>query len=238
MNGETKRNTIIGATLASAALLTGTGCGPAAPDATGAAQAAGAPAAEPTDPEAPPTDPEGPPTDSEMSPTEPEASPPDATPSPTDGSPSPGATQGGIADLKKAGDAALAAVPNSTLISIESEEDGKIWEVQVVDGQGAEQQMDIDATTGQVVNGPTAEESDAEDKAKHLERVKAAKLSYAQAADKIAASVPEGRITELNLDSSKDKTVWESDVVTPDGTKHEVTVDAASGEVTKSGSTS
>ncbi|MEU4577704.1 PepSY domain-containing protein [Nonomuraea sp. ATR24] len=240
MNGETKRNKIIGATLASAALLTGAGCGPAAPGETGTAQAAGSPAPAPTGTEDMPVDPGSPPVDPEDSPTDPEASPTgtDATPSPTDGSPSPGATTAGVADLKKAAEAALAAVPNSTLISIESEEGGKLWEVQVVDNTGAEQQMDVDGASGQVVNGPTAEESDAEDKQKHLERVKAAKLTYAQAADKIAASVPQGRITELNLDSSNGKTVWESDVVTPNGTKHEVTVDAATGDVTKNSSTS
>ncbi|MFB4275066.1 PepSY domain-containing protein [Nonomuraea sp. MTCD27] len=136
----------------------------------------------------------------------------------------------GAGDLKQAAQAALAAVPGSTLISIETEQDGRIWEVQVVGKDGTEHQMDVES--GKVVSGPTTEEEDAEDKAKHRERVAAAKLDYAQAADKIAATVPEGRVTELNLDMEQGKTVWESDVVTPDGTKHEVVLDAATGTVT------
>ncbi|GAA3558920.1 hypothetical protein GCM10022419_044370 [Nonomuraea rosea] len=159
----------------------------------------------------------------------PTASPP-ATPT---GSPS---GRAGAGDLRTAAQAALGAVPGSTLISIETEENGRLWEVQVVGQDGTEHQMDVES--GKVVNGPTTEIEDAADKAKHQARVSAAKLDYAQAADKIAAAVPEGRITELNLDGEQGRTVWESDVVTPDGTKHEVTVDATSGTVTSSSATS
>jgi uncharacterized membrane protein YkoI len=96
----------------------------------------------------------------------------------------------------------------------------------------------MDVANGKVVNGPTTEEEDAGEKAKHRERVSAAKLDYARAADKIIATFPEGRITELNLDTRQGKTVWESDVVTPDGTKHDVAVDAATGTLTRTGATS
>ncbi|MEV0619876.1 PepSY domain-containing protein [Nonomuraea sp. NPDC050404] len=153
-----------------------------------------------------------------------------APPGPS-GSPSGATNAPGAGDLKQAAQVALAAVPNSTLISIETEEGGSRWEVQVVGQDGTEHQMDVQS--GKVVTGPTTEEEDAEDKTKHRERVAAAKLDYAQAADNIAAAVPEGRITELNLDSEQGKTVWEADVVTPDGTKHEVAVDAATGSVTR-----
>ncbi|WP_052424214.1 PepSY domain-containing protein [Nonomuraea candida] len=158
--------------------------------------------------------------------------------SPTD-SPPGGATgtpgRPGAGDLKQAAQAALAAVPGSTLISIETEEGGTRWEVQVVGKDGTEHQMDVEA--GKVVTGPTTEEEDAADKTKHRERVAAAKLDYAKAADAIAAAVPEGRVTELNLDTEQGKTVWEADVVTPDGTKHEVAVDAATGAVTRNNAT-
>ncbi|NUT44062.1 MAG: PepSY domain-containing protein, partial [Thermoactinospora sp.] len=132
--------------------------------------------------------------------------------------------------------AAIAAVPGSKLISIETEENGKLWEIQVVGADGTEHEMDVQ--NGKVVSGPTTKEEDADDKAKHRARIAAAKLDYAQAADKIAAAVPEGRITELNLDTEKGKTVWEADVMTPDGTKHEVAVDAGTGTVTKNSSPS
>ncbi|MEV0391195.1 PepSY domain-containing protein [Nonomuraea sp. NPDC050643] len=137
----------------------------------------------------------------------------------------------GAGDLKQAAQAALAAVPGSTLISIETEEDGRLWEVQVVGEGGTEHQLDV--RSGKVVSGPTTEGEDAEDKAEHRARVAAAKLDYAAAADKILAAVPEGRITELNLDGEAGRTVWESDVVTPDGVKHEIAVDAATGAIVR-----
>ncbi|MEV0820509.1 PepSY domain-containing protein [Nonomuraea rubra] len=140
----------------------------------------------------------------------------------------------GAGDLKQAAQAALGAVPGSTLISIETEENGRLWEVQVVGEDGTEHQLDVES--GKVVSGPTTEQEDNADKAKHRARVSAAELDYAQAADKIAAAVPEGRITELNLDTEQRKTVWEADVIGADGTKHEVAVDAATGSVTRNNS--
>ncbi|TYB54190.1 metallopeptidase [Nonomuraea sp. PA05] len=137
----------------------------------------------------------------------------------------------GAGDLKQAAQAALGAVPGSTLVSIETEENGRLWEVQVVGKDGTEHQLDVES--GKVVAGPTTEQEDADDKAKHRARVSAAKLDYAQAADKIAAAVPEGRVTELNLDTEQGKTVWEADVIGADGAKHEVAVDAATGAVTR-----
>ncbi|GAB2905721.1 hypothetical protein GCM10027203_00560 [Nonomuraea fastidiosa] len=154
-------------------------------------------------------------------------SPGTATP---DGSPgTPGSAQQSLEELKQAGQAALAAVPGSKVISMEAEENGSRWEVQVVGKDGTEYQLDVEG--GKVVTGPTSEQDDADDKAELRDRVAAAKLDYAQAADKITAAVPEGRITELALDDERDKTVWESDVVTTDGAKHEVTIDAATGDV-------
>ncbi|SEG83100.1 Peptidase propeptide and YPEB domain-containing protein [Nonomuraea solani] len=161
--------------------------------------------------------------------------------SPTPGTPSatspPGSATAspGPADLKAAAQAALAAVPGSRLISIETEENGTLWEVQVVGRDGTEHEMDVQA--GKVVRGPATEGEDAADKAKHRERVAAAKLDYAQAADKILAAVPEGRITELNLDGEAGRTVWESDVVTSNGVKREVAIDAATGTVTRNNGT-
>ncbi|MEV5896780.1 PepSY domain-containing protein [Nonomuraea fuscirosea] len=156
-----------------------------------------------------------------------------------DGSGSPGSPgspgQDTLADLKQAGQAALAAVPGSTLISIETEEGGRTWEVQVVGEDGIEHQLDVEA--GKIVNGPTTEDEDQSDKTEHRDRVAAAKLDYAQAADKITAAVPEGRITELNLDTERGKTVWESDVITPNGTKRQLTVDATTGQLTQPNTT-
>ncbi|MFI7418358.1 PepSY domain-containing protein [Nonomuraea sp. NPDC049684] len=153
-------------------------------------------------------------------------------------SPSPGATsmKPGAGELKDAAKVAMAAVPGSKVVSVESEENGMLWEVKVVGSDGTEHQVDVQA--GKVVKGPTTEQMDEQEKAEMHTRITEAKLDYAQAADKVAAAVPEGHVAKLKLDTENGKTVWQSDVMTPDGTKHEVMVDAATGEVTKKNETS
>lgn len=133
--------------------------------------------------------------------------------------------------LEKAGGIALEQVPNSTVTSIESENQGTQWEVQVVTADGVEWEMDVSATDGSVVSGPTRQDDDAEDRAKHQDRVKAAKLDYQEAAEALRAEVPDAKVAEINLDTHRGTTVWEGDLFEADGTKHEVKIDAASGEV-------
>lgn len=136
--------------------------------------------------------------------------------------------------LEEVAQAAMKAVPGSTLVSMETEENGGLWEVQVVDDKGIEHQMDVESDGAKVVSGPRAEDDEnSGDKARYLDRVKSAKLDYAQAAAKVLAAVPGGRITEINLDSHRDKIVWEVDVVPPNGSKQDMTVDATDGAVTK-----
>ncbi|WP_286137560.1 PepSY domain-containing protein [Mycobacterium sp. IS-3022] len=136
----------------------------------------------------------------------------------------------GIDALRRAGSTATAAVPDSTLISIETERDGR-WEVQVVTADGTEHEMDISNDGATVTMGPTAKTEDEADKAKHRDRVQAAQVDYQAAADKILAEVANGTITELNLDGNNGKTVWEADVIDDSQAKHEVTIDAGSGQV-------
>ncbi|WP_433518592.1 PepSY domain-containing protein [Nonomuraea sp. CA-143628] len=139
-----------------------------------------------------------------------------------------------VKKLEEVGQAAMKAVPGSTLVSMETEENGSLWEVQVVDDKGVEHQMDVESDKAKVVSGPRAEDDEnAGDKARYLDRVKATKIDYAQAAAKVLAAVPGGRITEINLDSHRDKIVWEVDVVPPNGSKQDMTVDATDGTVTK-----
>ncbi|WGW11672.1 PepSY domain-containing protein [Saxibacter everestensis] len=133
--------------------------------------------------------------------------------------------------LEDAGAAALKAVPDSTLISIETEERRAVWEVQVVTSDGTEHEMLISRSDGSVTEGPTKEDDDAADKAKHQDRVKAAKLDYRAAAKAMRDAVADAEITELNLDTYRGKTVWEGDLAGSGGTKHSVKIDAASGEV-------
>lgn len=135
-----------------------------------------------------------------------------------------------MARLLRAGATAEHAVSHSTLISIETEDGGKRWEAQVVTGDGTEHEMDISRSGNKVVTGPTAKQEGTQDKAKHRRRVDAAKLSYHQAARKIASAIAGGRITELNLDTYRGATVWEADVIAS-RTKHSVKLDAKTGKV-------
>jgi uncharacterized membrane protein YkoI len=135
----------------------------------------------------------------------------------------------GAGDLKQTAEAAMRAVPGATVMAMETEEDGRRWEVTLVSKDGTEHEVNVEA--GKVVSGPVAEGQDSDNRAEQRKLMAAAKLTYAQAADKVMADVPEGRITELALDYEQGKTVWESDVVTPNGVKHEVAVDAATGDV-------
>lgn len=133
-------------------------------------------------------------------------------------------------DLLRAGETALTKV-EGTVISIEEEDRGTRWEVQVVTSDGTEHEIELSADGKTVLRGPTAEDDDAGDKAKHRQRVADAEIDFRKAAEIMAGAVPDGRITELGLDSHSGQTVWEGDVVVGSQTKHEVKLDAGTGEV-------
>lgn len=133
-------------------------------------------------------------------------------------------------DLLRAGETALAKV-DGTLTSIEGEDNGTRWEVQVVTSDGTEHEVELSADGKDVLRGPIAEHDDAADKAKRSKRVTAAKIDFRKAAEIMAGVVPDGRITELDLDSHNGQTVWEGNIVVGSQTKHEVRIDAGTGKV-------
>lgn len=133
------------------------------------------------------------------------------------------------AGLLKAGRTALDKVSDSTLISIETEHNDSQWEIQVVKSDGTEHEMNTNIAGDKIVSGPNKKSEDSDDRAKHRDRVKAAKIDYREAAQKINQA-RSGRITELNIDTDNSTTVWEADVK-KSGTKYEVSIDAATGKV-------
>jgi uncharacterized membrane protein YkoI len=130
--------------------------------------------------------------------------------------------------LLNAGEAAQRAVTGSTVISIESESNDTRWEVQVVTADGTEHQVQV--STDGSSSAPSVKSEGPDDKAKHRNRVEAAKIDYRRAVSAVTRAVP-GRITELDLDTHDGTTVWEADVIDSGNTKHEVRIDAESGEV-------
>ncbi|MGP5164011.1 PepSY domain-containing protein [Arthrobacter rhombi] len=133
--------------------------------------------------------------------------------------------------LEDAGDAALKEVADSTVISLETENNETQWEVQVVTSDGTEHEVNISAEDGSVMGSPSQEDDDAQDKKKHQKRVDAATVDFKEAAAKFRDAVPDARITELGLDDEQGTTVWEGDLIDGDGAKHEVQIDAGSGDV-------
>ncbi len=133
-------------------------------------------------------------------------------------------------DLLRAAATAEKKVPHSTLVSIESEDGESRWEAQVVTSDGTEHEMDLSRHGTRVLSGPQVDDDD-HDRAKHRQRVRASKLTYRDAALVVADTVTDGRITELNLDDYRGKTVWEADVLSGAGPKHALKIDARTGEV-------
>ncbi|ORL06018.1 metallopeptidase [Prescottella equi] len=128
--------------------------------------------------------------------------------------------------FEHAGRTALAAVPGSSLVSIEENSDGS-WVVDLInaDGVAVEVEVGISPDGDRVIAGPsvTGEPTPGTD---------LAKLDYTAATRVVLTEVPGGRITDLQLVVEKGGTyVWEADVVDASGARRAVDVDAVSGRV-------
>ncbi|MEV4062221.1 PepSY domain-containing protein [Nonomuraea dietziae] len=208
MNGGKRIKAIIGAIFAGSALLAASACGSAdAPSSAVKAAPAGGAVAALISPSGPPGDPSGDPSQS----------------------------PGGMESLEKVGTAAVDAVEGSTLLSLQSENEGKLWEAQLAGPDGTEQVLEVDAS-GKVVSEPRVKDTGKEEKARVMAIVKDAEITFEDVVEKLSSSVKQGKIIHLSLDRYGDNLlVWDADVVGPDGTWHGVKVDAKDGTVTKNG---
>ncbi len=140
-----------------------------------------------------------------------------------------------MASLEKASTAVMNAVEGSTVLSVQSENGGEIWEVQLAGPDGTEQLLEVDPS-GKVISGPRTKDTGEGEKARVMSIIKDAKLTFKEAMEKVSSSVPGGKITHMSLDKYSDNLlVWDVDVVTPDGTWHGIKIDAKNGTVTKNG---
>lgn len=156
----------------------------------------------------------------------------DASATPTDGSSSSaggGATGQPSGALVAAGRTAEKEVDGSRVVSIETEAGG--WEVEVATEDGTESEMDISPDGAQVTRGPREKKDDAEDERERRQELQAATVDFEAAHDQILEEFPDGTVTELNLDDESGRTIWEADVLDASNRKHEVDVDAASGDI-------
>lgn len=118
-----------------------------------------------------------------------------------------------------------------TVGSVDLEDGGTGWDLDVLAGDGTWHEVEIDAA-GKVTE--KAEESDdAEDKAEdkaEADALKAAKVSAVQAAAAATGSVA-GTVTSVDLTGQG---AWEVEVRDAKGVEHEVLVDPADGKVVSS----
>ncbi|GAA2301743.1 hypothetical protein GCM10010149_58770 [Nonomuraea roseoviolacea subsp. roseoviolacea] len=206
MNGRRRTKTIIGTIFAGSALLAAAACGEAR--------------IQPSAVEAPPA---GDAVAGLMS-----SSAPLAEPSGDSGQ------QSGDTAGERASAAAMNAVEGSKVLSIQSENGGRIWEVQLAASDGTERLLEVD-TSGKV-SAVRVKDTGEGEKARVMGIVKDAELTFKDAAEKVSTAVPQGKILHMSLDRYGDNLlVWDADVITSDGAWHGVKVDAKTGTVTKTG---
>ncbi|NUW33732.1 PepSY domain-containing protein [Nonomuraea sp. SMC257] len=206
MNGRRRTKTTIGTIFAGSALLAAAACGSAQPQLSAVEPA---PAGE-------------------------AAAGPMSLPGPL-GNPSgdPGQESGGTAS-EKASAAAMNAVKGSKVLSVQSENGGQIWEVQLAAPDGTERLLEVDASGK--VSAVRVKDTGKGEKARVMGIIKDAELTFEDAVKKVSSAVSQGKIIHMSLDRYNDKLlVWEADVLTSDGTWHGVKVDAKTGTVTKTG---
>lgn len=147
----------------------------------------------------------------------------------------PGQESGDMASLEKAIAAAMNAVKGSTVLSVQSENGGQIWEVQLAGSDGTERLLEVDES-GKVVSGPRVKDTGKGEKDRVMGIIKDAELTFKDAVEKVSSAV-HGKITHMSLDryNKNDLLVWDVDVATPDGSWQGAKVDAKTGTVTKNG---
>jgi len=127
-----------------------------------------------------------------------------------------------------------------TVGSVELEDDGSGWDLEVLAEDGSWHDAEIDAE-GKVVREASDDDSDDSDDSvqeKALDKaeadaLKAAKVPAAQAASAAVGSVA-GTVTSVEFEDAGDKPAWKVEVKDGGGVVHEVFVDAADGKVVSS----
>ncbi|MFC9514162.1 PepSY domain-containing protein [Nocardiaceae bacterium NPDC056970] len=126
--------------------------------------------------------------------------------------------------FEHAGRTALAAVPGSTLVSIEENSDGS-WVVDLINADGVAIEVGVSPDGDRVIAGPSPTGDENPGTAE-------AQLDYTAATGVVLTEVPGGRITDLKLVVEKGGTyVWEADVIDASGAQRAVDVDAVNGRV-------
>ncbi|MFF7178036.1 PepSY domain-containing protein [Streptomyces sp. NPDC008121] len=145
----------------------------------------------------------------------------------------------------KAGDTAVAEVPDGRLVDIElttargtasgtpaptgpAAPGPPVWDVTVAAKDGTLHDVQVDAVTGKVTRSRVEPGQDADDKSEVTEQLAAATVPAPQAV-KTATARKAGTVTAVELDD----TVWSVDIVTRDWNKTTYDIDSAKGTVVR-----
>ncbi|HIW61405.1 MAG TPA: PepSY domain-containing protein [Candidatus Stackebrandtia excrementipullorum] len=130
-----------------------------------------------------------------------------------------------------AAEVASATVPDGVVTSIELEgrkSDKPVWNVDLV-SPGYEHEIDVDATTGEILEHERDDEDD--DWREDSDRAKAA-ISIADAEAATLGEVPDGLILEMELDGSTHTPIWEVEVFSPsNGTWKDLKINGTNGSI-------
>ena len=129
-----------------------------------------------------------------------------------------------------------------TDVELEDEDGTIVYGVEIVDAQGIEHDVKVDAKTGKVLKVEAddeeetegAEENDGEvsDKAEQEQLAKLAKISQEEGIS-IALQEVKGNVTDVELEDEDGTIVYGVEIVDAEGLKHDVKVDAKTGKVVK-----
>jgi uncharacterized membrane protein YkoI len=128
---------------------------------------------------------------------------------------------------------ALATVASSRVVGIglDREQGAVVWDVDVVTSD-AKREVLVDAKTGTVLAN-RVDDDDSDDVAEERRLLDTAKVDHAAAIQSASAEVPQGRVVDLDLDEDDGTVEWDVEIIAPAQAKHELTIDAVTGDVTK-----
>ena len=131
---------------------------------------------------------------------------------------------------------ALATVASSRVlrIDLDREQGALVWDVDVVTSDD-KREVIVDAKTGTVLANRVDDDDsdDSADVAEDRRLLDAATVDHAAALQMAVAEVPQGRVVDLDLDEDDGSVEWDIEVIAPDHAKHELTINALTGAVTK-----
>ena len=118
-------------------------------------------------------------------------------------SPSPSASARQLSVQSIAG-RALQQVGSGTVVAVEDESAGTVWDVRVVQEDGSVQELHL-SPSGRVLAGPSSDTTDADQQSTNRAMVAATSVSLAGAVDRMTAAVPKGRVTAVQLSQYEDR---------------------------------